>query len=376
MKTYQEVDPAEEMAQLMPRPAVSFENSETWSASAQDLIRYSMEQPPEPIIDGILNVGSTLLLHGNEESFKSIFVLNLAESLSSGTTLLRRWAVPQVRTVGVVDTEMNAASLGIRLQKMFPSGNPPQQMFFLDTKVVDQWRKEKMGTKFQILDDWVCQRGIEVLIMDTVNDFFRGNANPSDERSVGQFFDCMRMVPAKARILVRHDRKKKEHDGRTDSNQMIRGSSRFKEDPETILHLHRKDRRTHEVRMEAGKVRYAAKPEPQELWFDAGCFRLTPLPPVIAVLESGIRTREELGAECQERFGIAQRSVDDMVEEVREFLLPGQEGHNRTLQIDPERAVNAPWWNILNAPAKSTASSEPESPEAAFAGMSEEETPR
>lgn len=354
MKPYEEVGPTEEMAESKPRPAISFEDSETWTTSAQDLIRYSMEQPPEPIIDGILNVGSTLLLHGNEESFKSIFVLNLAESLSSGTTLLRRWAVPQVRTVGVVDTEMNAASLGVRLQKMFPYGNPPQQMFFLDMKVVDQWRREKMGTKFQILDDWVSQRGIEVLIMDTVNDFFRGNKNPSDERAVGQFFDYMRMVPAKARILVRHDRKRKEHDGGTDSNQLIRGSSRFKEDPETILHLQRKDRRTHEVRMEAGKVRYAAKPEPLDLWFDAGHFRRTPLPPVIAVLEGGIRTREKLGAECQERFGLAQRSVDDMVDKMREFLLSGQDGHNRTLQIDRERAITAPWWKILNGSAKST----------------------
>lgn len=376
MKTYQEVDPAEKLVQLRPRVQFSRENPISWSASAQDLIEHSKEQPPEAIIDGLLNVGSTLLLHGNEENFKSIFVLQLAESLATGTPLLRHWTVPKVRTVGVVDTEMNAASLGVRLQKMFSSGDTPKQMLFLDKEMVDRWRRNKMDGKFEILDDWVHHSAIEVLIMDTVNDFFRGkDENPSDERAVGYFFDRMRDIPARARILVRHDRKKKENDGVTDSNQLIRGSSRFKEDPETILSLARKDRRTHQVRMEAGKVRYAAKPEPQDLWFDAGSFRLTPLPPLIAVLERGIKTREELLAECQSRFGIAQRSVDDMVDAGREFLLSGQDGHKRTLQIDPERAINAPWWNILNIAAERAASNEAEPHRAAFAGMHESSGP-
>ena len=150
---------------------------------------------------------------------------------------------------------MNQASLGKRLETMFPGGGRPDQMFFLNTEMVDRWRKEDMEGKFRLLDTWVRYSGIEVLIMDTINDFFRGNANPSDERAVGSFFDGMRTIPAKARILVRHDRKKKEHDGGTDSNQLIRGSSRFKEDPETIVHLERKDPRTNRVGFEAGKVR-------------------------------------------------------------------------------------------------------------------------
>lgn len=352
MKPY-EGDPSEGIPNYGPRVPFSRDNPLSWSASAQDLIEQSKEQPPEAIIEGLLNIGSTLLLHGSEENFKSIFVLQLAESLTTGIPLLRRWTVPKFRTVGIVDTEMNAASLGVRLDKMYPAGNRPQRMLFLDKEMVDRWRRNKMAGKFEILEQWVCCCGIDVLIMDTINDFFRGkDENPSDERAVGNFFDRMREIPAQARILVRHDRKNKEHDGGTDSNQLIRGSSRFKEDPETILHLKRKTKQTNEAKLEAGKVRYASKPEALEVWFDAGCFRLTPLPPVIAVLERGMKTREELLAECESRFGLAQRSVDDMVEHQREFLFSGQDGHKRTLQIDRERAITAPWWNILNGPAR------------------------
>jgi AAA domain len=132
MKTYTEVDPPEIVPRLRPRGPFERENPISWTASAGDVLRHSQEHPPEAIIDGLLNVGSTLLLHGNEENFKSIFVLQLAESLTSGTPLLRRWAIPKLRTVGIVDTEMNAASLGVRLQRMFPSGDTPERMLFLD----------------------------------------------------------------------------------------------------------------------------------------------------------------------------------------------------------------------------------------------------
>jgi hypothetical protein len=71
---------------------LKFEGTASWSA--QDLIRHAKEHPPEPIIKGLLNKGDILLLHGSEESFKSIFVLQIAESISLGSDLLRYWKVP------------------------------------------------------------------------------------------------------------------------------------------------------------------------------------------------------------------------------------------------------------------------------------------
>lgn len=41
-------------------------NKASWSAAA--LIRLAKEHPPEPILEGLLNVGDTLLMHGTEES--------------------------------------------------------------------------------------------------------------------------------------------------------------------------------------------------------------------------------------------------------------------------------------------------------------------
>lgn len=327
------------------------EEGGTWSA--EDLIRYAEEHPVEPIIDGLLNVGETLLLHGTEENFKSFFVLQVAESICTARPLLRGWVVPSKRRVGVVETEMHPAGLGERLGKMFADGGISSEMLFLSQAAIEHWRGLNLRGKFEMLEAWIANHDIEVLIVDTANDFFRGRDNPLDERVVGGFFDRMRKLHLQARILVRHDRKKKEHDGGAHSNELIRGSARWKEDPETILYLKRKDKRTHEVHMEVGKLRYGKKPEPQDLWFDAKCFRLTPLPPVIAVLENGGKSREELVSECQQRFGVGGRKVSDMLDEEGDFIVRGQEGHKKTLEIDPERAKEAPWHPFLGCHSES-----------------------
>ncbi len=188
--------------------------------------------------------------------------------------------------------------------------------------------------------------------IDTANDFFRGNANSSDERHVGELFDCVRNLAMKGVVLVRHDHKRKEFDSEVHSNELIRGSAEWKEDPEVILHIVRKDKRTHEVEFEVGKLRYGRKPDPFRLWFDAGCFRLTPLPPVIAILEKGEKSRAELVWEARFRFGVSERKTADMIQEAGVWLKERTEGHNKVYEINRELLREAPWARYLTHAAR------------------------
>lgn len=149
---------------------------------------------------------------------------------------------------------------------------------------------------------------------------------------------------------MRHDHKKREFDGEGHSNELIRGSAEWKEDPEVILHIARQDKRTSEAELEVGKLRYCAKPEPMTVWFDAGCFRLTPLPPVIAVLGSGRKTRQEIVEGCAKRFGIEERLVADLIREQLPFLIEGNQGHNRTYEVNPKTAAEASWAEFVTHP--------------------------
>jgi hypothetical protein len=319
--------------------------------SASDLIRLAQEHPPEPIIAGLVCVGDTMLIHGSEESFKSVFVIQIAESICLARPLLRQWDTPSRRRVGIIETEMHPAMLGDRLQKMYPDGHAPEQMVFMDEGLLQNWRVQSMEGKFRIVEDWISANSIEVLMIDTANDFFRGVDNPSAETIAGGFFDRLRNLRVKGRVIVRHDRKQRIDDAGAHSNERIRGSSEFKEDPEAILSVRRLDKRTHEVELEVGKLRYGRKPEPIRAWFDASCFRLTPIPPVITVLEAGRRPRQEIVAECSSRFGLSERTTDQMLNDYRPFLREGQDGHSRTFEMDAARASEAPWACFLTHPA-------------------------
>jgi hypothetical protein len=321
-----------------------------WSAT--ELIEYAKENPPQPIIDGLVHDGDTFLIHGSEESFKSVFVVQIAESIASGRPLLRHFRCRASWRTGVIETEMHPAMLGERLATMFPGGNAPEKLCFFGEDLLKQWRGQGLDGKFEIISRWVAEHQIEVLVIDTANDFFRGTENPSDERCVGAFFDKLRNLHLRANVLVRHDRKKKDFDAEYHSNELIRGSAEWKEDPEAILHIRRNDKRTHQVTLDVGKLRYGAKPEPLDAWFDLSSMRLTALPPLVAVLEAGQRTRQEVIAECEQRFRIAPRTVDSMIDTNAGYIRLGTEGHNRTLELDPARCLEAPWASFLTHPER------------------------
>jgi AAA domain len=316
--------------------------------SAADLIRHAQEHPPQPMIKGLLYKGDILLLHGSEESFKSVFILQMAESLSKGIEFLN-WKVPQARRVGVIETELHEVMLGERLAKMFPGGDPPQNLLFMGEEALRGWRRLGLRAKFESIQKWVEQNRLEALMIDTANDFFRGEDNPSDERNVGEFFDELRSMKVDGRIIVRHDRKKSiEVDGRVHSNERIRGSSEWKEDPEAIIAIQRPDRRTHAAFLEVGKLRYGAKPDPFTVWFDKKAFRLTPLPPVIDVLSvRGNESRDTIVAQCEERFGMCERTVAHMIAQWGTFLKERMVGHSKEFEIDLDKVANAPWCRFL-----------------------------
>lgn len=237
--------------------------------------------------------------------------------------------------------------MGQRLKKMFPNAAAPEHIYFMNDDLLNKWRREDMNGKFSVIEDWIGETGIQVLFTDTANDFFRGGDSTSEEAVVGGFFDKLRGLKFDGRILVRHNRKRRDGEEALNPNEMIRGSGEWKEDPEVIIHLDRVDRRTHEVELAVGKLRYGAKPDPCKLWFDSDCFRLTPLPPVVAALECGLMTRQALIAAC-ERLGLKDRKVDEHLATMKGYLSETKLGHEKAFSIDAIGSKGANWFSLLN----------------------------
>lgn len=319
-----------------------------------DLIKIAQTAPPRPIIKGLLNESEIAGLHGAPEVFKTIFSLQLAEALASGTSMLGVWRVPEPQNVYFFETEMSVSSLGGRLANMFSGRTPPAGLHFADEARLRKFRKVvELKSKFDLLREWVAEVQADVLILDTANPFFRGKESPNDETTAGAFFDLLEAMPASVKFFVRHNHKPRVDDlGGGDPATKIRGSGQFGDVPDLLLELRRMDKRTNEATLAITKFRHGAKPDDLRLWLDAGELRLISVPPVIHLLQAGKHSRPELIAGLEGRFGVNQRKADDLIKEQQHYLVEHKDGHKRVFEIDWDAAkqAKADWLSRVGLP--------------------------
>jgi hypothetical protein len=325
-----------------------------------DMIWQARVRPPKPVVSGLLNEEEIAGLHGAPEVFKTIFTLQLAESLATGKPFLGVWKVPKPRRVYFFETEMSVAALGDRLRTMYAGQAPPNGVYFADEARLKQFRRAAdLQQKFGLLKEWVREVRAEVLMLDTANPFFRGKQSPNDETTAGAFFDLLAEVPAKVELFVRHNHKPRIDDSGGDAAAKIRGSGQFSDVPDLLLELCRPDKRTNEASLSVSKFRHGSKPYDLTLWLDAGTLRLVSIPPVPYLLLHGQLTRSQLLEALNKRFGIGQRLADELIraERVKDegepvCLIESRRGHENVLEIDWEQAIKADWYPRIGGPSR------------------------
>lgn len=314
-------------------------------AGIAELIRAAKENPPKPIIEGLLNEHEIAGLHGPPESFKTILCLQLAESLATGQPLLDMWPVPEPKTVYFFETEMSTSALGKRLATMFQGRSIPDRVRFASEEQLRQFKRAaNLAAKFPLLKQWIAEAAADVVIIDTCNPFFRGRESPNDETTAGAFFDELEAVGAPTKFFVRHNHKPRMEDIGMGASR-IRGSGQFADVPDLLLELRREDKRTNEAKLDITKFRHGTKPEELTVWFDTGSLRLIALPPVVHLLRDGPLSRSQLLDRLQTRFGIAQRNGDDRISEVRGALRETQRAHEKVYELNWEAATSEEWYS-------------------------------
>ena len=347
-------------------------------SSAQDLINEARTNPPKPVIEGLLNESEIAGLHGPPEVFKTIFCLQLAEALATGQPFLGVWQVPHAREVYFLETEMSVPALGTRLRKIYAGYTPPSRLHFADPAQLRTFRRASgIRGKVALVKDWVAAANAEVVIVDTANPFFRGKESPNDETTAGSFFDELDSLPVPTKLFVRHNHKRKLEDDDSDAAAKIRGSGQFADVPDLLLELRRPDKRTNEAILSVSKYRHGTKPNDLTLWFDSGEFGLISVPPVIHLLRDGPKTRAELLSLFDTRFGLSERSGDEIISAQASYLSQNMRRHSKVFEIDWAAAAGADWWprlgvggNVLQGCISSTLPLEPQPP-----APSETETP-
>jgi len=210
-----------------------------YAASVDQLIREAMQNPAVPIVDKLLNRGDRLLIHGYEETYKSMFALELARSISTGKPFLGELEVLHPVRVGMIETEMRNPGLGERLRRMFPDPHEVANIKYLNEAGLTALRRTSdFSKRIGIIHDFLTGEGCEVGIFDSAAELLSSKMSPDSEQDVQRYFDELeRIKNVKTTIHIRHDAKPKLGGGDSNKNNLIRGSSRWKEVPETVLHF-------------------------------------------------------------------------------------------------------------------------------------------
>ena len=171
---------------------------------------------------------------------------------------------------------------------------------------------------------WIAAQGLaDIVLVDIIEGVPEGKG-----------LDLLEAMPASVKLFVRHNHKPRIDDQSGDAATKIRGSGQFSDVSDLLLELRRIDKRTNQAVLSVSKFRHGCKPEDLNLWLDAGELRLTPIPPVIYLLQSGLRSRPELLADLEARFGIKQRTADALIKEEQIYIKARMSGHKHVFEID------------------------------------------
>src|ERR1700674_2357865 len=122
------------------------------TSSIFDLIQLAKSKPLRWLVRDVLLEEGVHILHGHEETLKTMLTLQLLESLSIGTPFLLREVEGGLRT-GIAELEMKSRIFGDRLLKFFPGELP-------DIRVLpdDLRRKVLVGStpaeRIKVIADW------------------------------------------------------------------------------------------------------------------------------------------------------------------------------------------------------------------------------
>lgn len=222
---------------------------------------------PSPVwlVDSLIRMDGISLIVGESGTGKTIFTLSLAKAVSSGSLFLNKFETTPFRVL-MLDKENTPADI----QKLCLSMQIDSDSIFHLFTPEDYQLLTETGepTPFsRYLTLFTKKNNIDVVILDSVIDFFIGDENSSVD--VAKNINTWRSIFSSSTILgIHHEGKSSPHAKRSASDR-IRGSSVWKSAAQSILSLsviNPLDPAT--LLVEHTKVRGGAKCQPFEIHMD------------------------------------------------------------------------------------------------------------
>ncbi len=309
---WQEIGPVLAAALDERREATPAETAAVAEArTVGERIEQARRNPLKWIVEGTVLEDGSHLLHGPEETFKTMLTLQLLESLATGKEFLGH-PVAGVLRVGMAELETKGRIFDHRLAKFF-HGTPPPIAVLPETLRRAILNAATAAARIKVIADWSRDEGLEFVAIDSSAKLFPPGSDTNRQDLASDVFSQLQQLPTT--WLLAHDRKAIAGSGYAAKvgNAEIVGSGRFAQDPDVVHQMVRPDGRAPVVEFHWGKSREGLKEEPLQLYFDKVDFRLYPFHPTLHYLsdpETGGPTPRlgvELIADMRASYGWEER---------------------------------------------------------------------
>ncbi len=275
------------------------------SSSVSELIAQAKQNPLRWLVPDVLLEDGVHVIHGAEESFKTMLTIQLHEALSLGGTFLLR-EVQGGYITGIAKLEMKGRQFGHRLGKFFPISAPNIRVLSDNQRLKILSQRTARG-RIKIIADWAVAEGLQFISIDSAVKLFPPGCDLSSADAASDVFSQLQRLPAV--LIIAHDRKPQPGIVSKAGNAEIVGSGRFAQDPDVIHQMIRPDGRAPRADFHWGKMRAGNKFDPIPLYFDSLDYRLYPLHPYIHLLSKRPMLGTELNVEAERRYGWKERQA-------------------------------------------------------------------
>jgi hypothetical protein len=288
--------------------------------TVREVIEWSKSHPHRWFVEDFILEEAIHVLHGLEESFKTMLMLQLHEALTKGGQFLLREVKGGLRT-GIAELEMKMQLSGSRFRNFWPNGDAPEIYVLPESARRQVLTGNRALERIKVISEWAKDKELDFLSIDSLAKLFPPGDNPSRQDLASDVFSQIQLLPTT--LILAHDRKP-SHDPKSlasTGNAEIVGSGRMSQEPDVVHQVIRGDKRAPVVKLDCGKMREGEKPEPLELYFDRVDFRLHPVHPFLHLLPA---IEPDLIREAERRYGWKERRSRDYIRLLKD--LPGIEG--------------------------------------------------
>ena len=232
------------------KPNADFERE---PETVREVIEWTKLHPLRWFMPNLIIQEGVHILHGQEESFKTMLMLELHEALTNGGQFLA-WATDGGLRTGIAELEMKMPMSGSRFRNFWSTGDVPDICFLPESERRKVLSGRNASDRIKVIVEWATRKELDFVSIDSLAKLFPPGNDPSRQDLASDVFSHIQLLPTT--LILAHDRKPQDSKGAASAgNAEIVGSGRMAQEPDVIHQISRGDKWAPSAVLTCGKMR-------------------------------------------------------------------------------------------------------------------------